>query len=123
MISVQRLWKENESKYYEDLLEFGWKNLLLFPYHLSDVIIKGVAMSPFQYYINMLDNQMAQEKSYDSLPNFTAADCLRLIGIGRNQYIELMNSCRSNRRFGIFKKSARELLPTAPLESVPILPW
>ena len=63
----------------------------------------------------MLDNQMAQEKSYDSLPNFTAADCLRLIGIGRNQYIDLMNSCRSNRRFGLFKKSARELLPNKPI--------
>lgn len=90
LISVQRIRKE-ESKYYEDLLEFGWKNLLLFPYHLSDVIIKGLGITPFHYYINMLDNQMAQEKSYDSLPNFTAADCLRLIGIGRNQYIDLMN--------------------------------
>merc|ERR1712018_543084 len=44
--------------YYEDLLEFGWKNLLLFPYHLSDVIIKGLGVTPFHYYINMLDNQM-----------------------------------------------------------------
>ena len=32
--------------------------------------------------------------SYDALPNFTAADCLRLLGIGRNQYIDLMNQCR-----------------------------
>lgn len=31
------------------------------------------------------------EKSYDSLPNFTAADAMRLLGIGRNQYIDLMN--------------------------------
>ena len=112
--SVQRI-RKDESKYYEDLLEFGWKSLLLFPYHLSDVIIKGLGVTPFHYYINMLDNQMAQEKSYDSLPNFTAADCLRLIGIGRNQYIDLMNSCRSNRRFGLFKKSARELLPNKPI--------
>ena len=37
---VQRI-RKDETKYYEDLLEFGWKNLLLFPYHLSDVIIKG----------------------------------------------------------------------------------
>ena len=112
--SVQRI-RKDESKYYEDLLELGWKSLLLFPYHLSDVIIKGLGVTPFHYYINMLDNQMAQEKSYDSLPNFTAADCLRLIGIGRNQYIDLMNSCRSNRRFGLFKKSARELLPNKPI--------
>ena len=119
---VQRL-RKDESQYYEDLLAFGWKNLLLFPYHLSDVIIKGLGTTPFIYYINMLDQQMANEKSYDSLPNFTAADCLRLIGIGRNQYIELMNSCRSNKRFGIFKKSAKELLPTKPVENVTFLPW
>ena len=66
---------KDESQYYEDLLAFGWKNLLLFPYHLSDVIIKGLGTTPFNYYINMLDQQMANEKSYDSLPNFTAADC------------------------------------------------
>ncbi len=120
--TVERI-RKDESKYYEDLLEFGWKNMLLFPYHLSDVIIKGLGITPYHYYINMLDNQMAQEKSYDSLPNFTAADCLRLLGIGRNQYIELMNSCRSSKRFGFFRKSARELLPTAPLDSIPILPW
>ena len=85
-LTVQRI-RKDESKYYEDLLEFGWKNLLLFPYHLSDVIIKGLGVTPFHYYINMLESQIAMEKSYDSLPNFTAADCLRLIGIGRNQYI------------------------------------
>ena len=34
-----------------------------------------------------------------------------------------MNSCRSNRRFGIFKKSARELLPQKPIDNITILPW
>lgn len=81
--SVQKI-RKDETKYYEDLLEFGWKNLLLFPYHLSDVIIKGIAVTPFHYYINMLDNQMAQEKSYDSLPNFTAADCNLTLSISPN---------------------------------------
>ena len=55
---------------------------------------------------------MDNERSYDSLPNFTAADCrlinnnniiiiimislgLRLLGIGRNQYIDLMNTGRT----------------------------
>lgn len=48
---------------------------------------------------------------------------LRLIGVGRNQYIDLMNSCRSNKRFGLFRKSGRELLPKEPLDTVTILPW
>ncbi len=34
-------------------------------------------LTPFQYYIMVLENIMSQEKSYDSLPNFTAVDCLR----------------------------------------------
>ena len=50
---------------------------MLFPYHLSDVIIKGLMVTPFQYYVTMLETLMANEKSYDSLPNFTAADCER----------------------------------------------
>lgn len=119
---VQRI-RKDEHKYYEDMLEYSRKSLFLFPYHLSDVIIKVLMMTPFQYYVNMLDGQMAQEKSYDSLPNFTAADCLRLLGIGRNQYIDLMNSCRSNKRFGLFRKSGRELLPGHPIDSIVILPW
>jgi hypothetical protein len=36
----------------------------------------------------------AQERSYDALPNFTAVDGVRLLGIGRNQYIDIMNRCR-----------------------------
>lgn len=48
---------------------------MLYPYHLSDVIVKGLRVTPFTYYINMMSDIMTQEKSYDSLPNFTAADC------------------------------------------------
>lgn len=48
---------------------------MLYPYHLSDVIVPGLRTTPFQYYISMMESIMAQEKSYDSLPNFTAADC------------------------------------------------
>ena len=44
----------------------------------------GEELFPLQEMIN-------SEKSYDSLPNFTAADAMRLLGIGRNQYIDLMN--------------------------------
>ena len=64
---------------------------MLFPYHLSDVVVKGLRITPFQvcsalhctdhvplqYYIMVLESIMQQEKSYDSLPNFTAVDCLR----------------------------------------------
>ena len=77
--------KKDEKRYYEELVDYSRKHLMLFPYHLSDVVVKGLRITPFQYYVMVLEVIMAQERSYDSLPNFTAVDCLRLLGIGRNQ--------------------------------------
>lgn len=114
--------RKDEKRYYEDLLQYSQEHLMLYPYHLSDVIVKGLRVTPFIYYINMMSDIMSQEKSYDSLPNFTAADCLRLLGIGRNQYIDLMNQCRSSKKF-FRKKPPKELLPTRPVETVTIDPW
>ena len=67
--------RKDEKRYYEDLLQYSQEHLMLYPYHLSDVIVKGLRVTPFIYYINMMSDIMSQEKSYDSLPNFTAADC------------------------------------------------
>jgi hypothetical protein len=67
--------KKDEKKYYSELMAYSRQNLMLFPYHLSDVIINGLVITPFQYYAAMLEDLIAQERSYDSLPNFTAADC------------------------------------------------
>ena len=120
--------KKDEKRYYDELVDYSRRNLMLFPYHLSDVVVKGLRITPFQYYILVLENIMSQEKSYDSLPNFTAVDCLRLLGIGRNQYIELMNKTRTKSKFGglassLFRKSYKDLLPTRPVSSLAILPW
>ncbi|KAG8570178.1 hypothetical protein GDO81_011132 [Engystomops pustulosus] len=88
---------------------------MLYPYHLSDIMVKGLRITPFSYYIGIMEDIMNSEKSYDSLPNFTAADCLRLLGIGRNQYIDLMNQCRSSKKF-FRRKTARDLLPVKPVD-------
>ncbi|XP_045160177.2 protein FAM91A1-like [Mercenaria mercenaria] len=114
--------RKDERRYYEDLLQYSQDHLMLYPYHLSDVVVKGLRVTPFIYYINMMSDIMSQERSYDSLPNFTAADCLRLLGIGRNQYIDLMNQCRSSKKF-FRRKPPRDLLPTKPVEAVTIDPW
>lgn len=114
--------RKDERRYYEDLIQYSREHLMLYPYHLSDVIVKGLRNTPFMYYINMMQDIMMQEKSYDSLPNFTAADCLRLLGIGRNQYIDLMNQCRSTKKF-FRRRPIRELLPAQPVEEVQIEPW
>uniref|UniRef100_A0A8C7SQM0 Family with sequence similarity 91 member A1 n=1 Tax=Oncorhynchus mykiss TaxID=8022 RepID=A0A8C7SQM0_ONCMY len=108
--------RKDERKYYEELLKYSRDHLMLYPYHLSDIMVKGLRITPFSYYISIMEDIMNVEKSYDSLPNFTAADCLRvLLGIGRNQYIDLMNQCRSSKKF-FRRKTARDLLPSKPIE-------
>jgi len=54
------------------------------------------------------------ERSYDTIPNFTAADGVRLLGIGRNEYIDIMNRFRARGWQQFIKKrktALRELLP------------
>ncbi|KAM4688638.1 protein FAM91A1 [Discoglossus pictus] len=114
-INLVKQVKKDERKYYEELLKYSRDHLILYPYHLSDIMVKGLRITPFSYYIGIMEDIMNSEKSYDSLPNFTAADCLRLLGIGRNQYIDLMNQCRSSKKF-FRRKTARDLLPMKPVE-------
>ncbi|KAK7793931.1 hypothetical protein R5R35_011860 [Gryllus longicercus] len=119
--NLVRFVRKDERHYYEELLGYSRESLMLYPYHLSDVVVKGLRVTPFQYYVSVMENIMEQEKSYDSLPNFTAADCLRLLGIGRNEYIELMNQCRSGRKL-FRRKNVRDLLPPKPVD-INIEPW
>lgn len=67
--------RKDEKRYYEELLDYSQQHLMLYPYHLADVMVKGLRVTPFQYYLNVMGGIMEQERSYDSLPNFTAADC------------------------------------------------
>ncbi|CAG0921790.1 unnamed protein product [Notodromas monacha] len=106
---VSRVRKDAE-RYYVKLLSHSRENLMLYPYHLQDMTVRGLRVTPFQYYIEMIVYIMEQEKSYDSLPNFTAADALRILGIGRNEYIDLMNECRT----GTFIKTLAYFCSQAP---------
>ncbi|XP_077991150.1 protein FAM91A1-like [Glandiceps talaboti] len=124
--------RKEEKKYYEGLLKYSQDHLMLYPYHLSDIMVKGLRITPFSYYLGIMHDIMSNERSYDSLPNFSAADCLRLLGIGRNQYIDIMNQCRSSKptiqRPGSIqkffrRKPIRDLLPLKPVEEVIIEPW
>lgn len=121
---VQRI-RRDEQSYYEQLISYSRRHLMLYPYHLSDIVVKGLRLTPFQYYLNIVRDTLLAERSYDSLPNFTAADCLRLLGVGRNQYIDLMNQCkRSERVRSGFRKRVVSLpqLPSQPLPTVMLLP-
>ncbi|KAK9271195.1 hypothetical protein L1049_026785 [Liquidambar formosana] len=112
-----------ESEYYEDMMRYLRKNLALFPYHLAEYVCRVMRVSPFRYYCDMIFEVMKNEQPYDSIPNFSAADALRLTGIGRNEFIDIMNKCRSKKIMWKLNKSiAKELLPTQPVDFT-IEPW
>lgn len=112
-----------EGEYYEDLMRYLRKNLALFPYHLAEYVCRVMRVSPFRYYCDMIFEVMKNEQPYDSMPNFSAADALRLTGIGRNEFIDIMNKCRSKKIMWKLNKSiAKELLPTQPVDFV-VEPW
>lgn len=112
-----------EGEYYEDMMRYLRKNLALFPYHLAEYVCRVMRLSPFRYYCDMIFEVMKNEQPYDSIPNFSAADALRLIGIGRNEFIDIMNKCRSKKIMWKLNKSiAKELLPTQPVDFT-IEPW
>ncbi|KAJ8772069.1 hypothetical protein K2173_027246 [Erythroxylum novogranatense] len=89
----------------------------LFPYHLAEYVCRVMRVSPFRYYCDMIFEVMKNEQPYDSIPNFSAADALQLTGIGRNEFIDIMNKCRSKKIMWKLNKSiAKELLPTEPVD-------
>ncbi|XP_061720998.1 protein FAM91A1 [Cydia pomonella] len=119
--SLVRTVQKDERKYYETLVHSSIQRLMLYPYHLADMIVKGLRITPFIYYAEVVALLIELEKSYDTMPNFTAADCLRLLGIGRNEYLELVAKSRSLGRRGR-SKAIRALLPRVPL-NIPMQPW
>ncbi|KAI5079634.1 hypothetical protein GOP47_0005113 [Adiantum capillus-veneris] len=105
-----------ESEYYEDLMNYLRKNLALFPYHLAEYVCRIQRVSPFRYYCDILYEVMKNERPYDTIPNFTAADALRLTGIGRNEFLDIMNKCRAKRLMWKLNKSIiKEMMPTQPV--------
>ncbi|MCO5570831.1 hypothetical protein L7F22_024559 [Adiantum nelumboides] len=105
-----------ESEYYEDLMNYLRKNLALFPYHLAEYVCRIQRISPFRYYCDILYEVMKNERPYDTIPNFTAADALRLTGIGRNEFLDIMNKCRAKRLMWKLNKSIiKEMMPTQPV--------
>lgn len=105
----------SEHEYYDDLLKFFRAQKRLFPYHLADYICRVGRVTAHRYYLNILSDSMKQDKPYDSIPNFTAADIVQVVGIGRNEYIATVVQAKSKRSLWRVNKSAvKDLLPQEP---------
>lgn len=80
-------------------------------------------MTAFRYYSDLLFNSLKEEKAYDTIPNFTAADVLRHLGIGRTEYISILDACRAKKFiWRVNRNIAREKLPSEPVSLV-MEPW
>lgn len=76
--AVRQVFRD-EKRYYELLVDKSVTSLCLFPYHLADIVTKGLRVTPFNYYIDVLSYLLKNDRSYDTLPNFTAADCTYIV--------------------------------------------
>ena len=63
---------------------------------------------------------MRSDLPYDAIPNFTAADALRTVGVGRNEYISIMNAAKAKKLlWRVNKGIVKELLPHTPISVGP----
>lgn len=105
--------------FYRDLIRTLRLKLEVFPYHLCRFIN---FTTPFDYYVEMLCDLLRVQKGYDCLPTFTAADILRILGIHRNSYTELLQKCKEKGWISKISRAIRSMLPKHPL-SVPVEGW
>lgn len=106
----------NEKRYYELLIEKSVQCLNIFPYHLADIVTKGLRVTPFNYYLEIVALLLRTDRSYDTLPNFTAIDCLRVLGIGRNEYLALIADLKTNAPKLFRRPNPMAYLPRFPVE-------
>ena len=109
-----------EADYYAQVVKLSTAAQQLFPYHL----VPEVSITPFKYYIGILHQVLKKDQSYAEIPNFTAADMVRVTGIGRDEYVPLMQACKAKRiLWKVNRDSAiRDQLPLEPLDLL-VEPW
>ncbi|UPR03315.1 FAM91A1-like protein [Chloropicon primus] len=109
-----------ESEYYLEVIRISTQRQQVFPYHLADFL----SVTPFVYYVRVLKEVLKKDQSYSQVPNFTAADMVRVTGVGRDQYVPLLQACKAKRLlWKVNRESAiRDQLPTEPMDLM-AEPW
>ncbi len=72
----------------------------MFPYHLSDVLVKGLHVTPFSYYLDIMVEMLKTDKSYDSLPNFSAIDGTLVSCDHMHTHNSYIHTCRAVAAWG-----------------------
>jgi hypothetical protein len=112
-----------EHEYYEALVGYYRSSKRIFPYHVAEYICRVLRITPFRYYVDILADAMREDLPYDAVPNFTAADAVRVVGVGRNEYIATMVQAKSKKLLWRMNKGiVKDLLPSEPKVMEPE-PW
>lgn len=112
-----------EAAYYHEVVRFAGEQLQLYPYTHQRSVVLYTGETPLSYYTSIFAELLKQEQSYDRLPNFTAIDALNLLGIGRNQYLQLTKEVRSKLRWHVNRSFVNEYLPRELLPTVHVDPF
>ncbi|KPI87552.1 hypothetical protein ABL78_3349 [Leptomonas seymouri] len=112
-----------EKAYYDVMVRYAGEHLQLYPYPHQRSIVLYTGETPLSYYTEIFAALLKQEQSYDRLPNFTAIDALNLLGIGRNQYLQLTKEVRSKLRWHVNRAYVNDHLPRTLLPSVAVDPF
>ncbi|KPA75656.1 hypothetical protein ABB37_08223 [Leptomonas pyrrhocoris] len=111
-----------EEGYYQEMVRYAGEQLQLYPYVHQKSVVLYTGETPLSYYTGIFAELLKQEQSYDRLPNFTAIDALNLLGIGRNQYLQLTKEVRSKLRWHVNRSFVNDYLPRELLPSVTVDP-
>lgn len=112
-----------EKEYYTQMVQYARSQLQLYPYTHQRSVLLYTKETPLSYYVNIVAGLLRAECSYDRLPNFTAVDIVQLLGIGRNQYLQLTKDVRSTLRWHLNRSFVIEHLPREMVSSVAIQPF
>ena len=114
----------SEYDYYDSLIQHFRTQKRLFPYHLAEYLCRFMRITSFKYYLNIIADAMRNDLPYDAIPNFTAADALRTVGVGRNQYISILNHAKSKKLlWRVNKGIVKDFLPQQPVPPEPECWW
>ncbi|BHF57510.1 hypothetical protein SprV_0100045200 [Sparganum proliferum] len=128
---VQQFLNNDEGEYDARILVYFLQNQLEYGGKLiaKRKIVGGLKVTPFGYYRTIVYRSMLSECSYDRIPNFTAAACYQVLGIGRNEYIDLLNTYKGlicSPQSHLTEPPSvilNNLLPKVPLDCKTLEPW
>ncbi|KAH7974670.1 hypothetical protein HPB49_018037 [Dermacentor silvarum] len=81
--NLVRTYHRDEKSYYDSVLQYSRSHLMLYPYHLSDYIVTRMRITPFQYYISIM------QPADTSTSSFLNADLIVLLLIETGKRLEI----------------------------------